>query len=713
MPKLPVNKIVCGDVKVILPQIQAETFNCIITSPPYWGLRAYKTTPVIWGGQKDCRHNFMKPETKTFDYKTSAGPSAKNPKSTLTKSSKLQASHTVEMGTFCSLCPAWRGELGLEPTIELYIEHLMMVMNECKRVLRPDGVMFINIGDTYYGGGGGNQYSPANTGILAKAFKANPAYEEAGGFDYAYRRKSKTMQAKSLCNIPEKFCLAMEKQGWIKRCNIIWAKGFSFANNLCPQCGLEVQYSGSCMPDSAKDRPNHNGFEWVYMFTKSKKYWYEQQYEQAQELNAERPRMGQGNQTIYQQKRGNAPGYDGRKDTTLKPSKKYSQRNISLNGPQQMARGPMERWPNPLGRTIRNVWAINPEPFSDWGYDFNNADYVDGRGIPRKLSPDCPIHSLSLLQQPSNHGETVCDEPANSSLNHSQRNDGCPVSKQVSDSSPKQNCKKNQNEDSRHEQNPKNIDENKTGDHEPDVSGVQRSSHNSRTLKGHETKQDCSLGANSGSATLNSSQSRKNALVDDGVLQDKASEEKSCHKYNKLHQPYQSPNKQLPTIITDRKDKAKCKCNISQTSHFATFPTRLVEICLKMGCPEFVCKKCGKARSKIYDKPMPPQEVLTKTKFGEDDYAYNFIKKGKPVGSGQKYQNWRNENPLTQIGLTDCGCNAGFEPGLCLDPFAGSCTTAVVAYKNKRNYTMIELSEEYVKMGEQRLNCLTGLFDQD
>ena len=114
------------------------------------------------------------------------------------------------------------GQLGLEDSVEEYIEKLIEIFNECWRVLKDAGTVFINMGDTY---------SNVNSNI---------------------RRKSKMM-------IPERFAIAMIKRGWILRNEIIWHKP-------------------NVVPEAVRDRFT-NDFEKIYFFTKSEKYFFEKQYE--------------------------------------------------------------------------------------------------------------------------------------------------------------------------------------------------------------------------------------------------------------------------------------------------------------------------------------------------------------------------------------------------------------------------------------------------
>lgn len=138
-------------------------------------------------------------------------------------------------------------------------------------------------------------------------------------------------------------------------------------------------------------------------------------------------------------------------------------------------------------------------------------------------------------------------------------------------------------------------------------------------------------------------------------------------------------------------------------AHFATYPEELCETPIKAGCPQYICKKCGKAREKIMEKQQPPEEVFTNTNSPNDGYVSSGAWNGGNKGFGQKLQNWLNEHPDKFIGYTDCGCNIGFESGIVLDPFFGAGTTGLVALKNNRNFIGIELNPEYIKIAKERL----------
>lgn len=132
-------------------------------------------------------------------------------------------------------------------------------------------------------------------------------------------------------------------------------------------------------------------------------------------------------------------------------------------------------------------------------------------------------------------------------------------------------------------------------------------------------------------------------------------------------------------------------------AHFATFPEDLIVDCIKAGCPEFVCNKCGKARIKEF----------------ETEFKGDSNKRGTWNQPGRGQSGLPNDAGITKkefLGLTDCGCNAGFSAGIVLDPFMGAATTALVAAKLNRKYVGFELNAEYIKIAEKRLNDELGMF---
>jgi DNA modification methylase len=128
--------------------------------------------------------------------------------------------------------------------------------------------------------------------------------------------------------------------------------------------------------------------------------------------------------------------------------------------------------------------------------------------------------------------------------------------------------------------------------------------------------------------------------------------------------------------------------------HFAVFPEALVEPMMLASCPERVCKSCGKPEVAVIE-----DTVIDVGKKSQDKTADCV---GTSETSALRFKNKIVERKITGYRPT-CKCNAGFEPGIILDPFCGSGTTCVVAKRLGRNYVAIELNSDYVRMAEERV----------
>jgi len=242
------NTIICGDAREVLAQMPEESVHCVITSPPYWGLRSYEGTECIFGGDEGCEHEWtFTPEKEGHAGKKRwqhiAGDTVGKVRDASPESWKM-----YRQGAFCSLCGCWRGQYGLEPTPEIYVEHTLEFLRAIWRVLRKDGVVWWNIGDSYVGGnyrGGGPETASAKqrSNVGTVGFMAGKANIPPG------------LKPKDLVMIPFRVALAAQADGWWVRQVVIWEKP-------------------NPMPESIDDRCTVS-HEYVWMFTKSGKpqYW--------------------------------------------------------------------------------------------------------------------------------------------------------------------------------------------------------------------------------------------------------------------------------------------------------------------------------------------------------------------------------------------------------------------------------------------------------
>jgi DNA modification methylase len=223
-----------GDCRTVMAEMEPESVQCVVTSPPYLGLRDYGIAPSVWGGEAHEHewgaigrpHHPGQVEQTKWKNATAAG-----------------AGGTAGSGQFCP-CGAWLGVLGLEPTVELYVAHMVEVFRGVRRVLRKDGTVWLNLGDSYsndtkWGGSSGGKHVAAlhgNTGI-------------------GRTRQHTGMKPKDRMMIPARVAIALQADGWWLRDEIVWHKP-------------------NPMPSSVTDRttPAH---EMVYLLTKSARYFYD------------------------------------------------------------------------------------------------------------------------------------------------------------------------------------------------------------------------------------------------------------------------------------------------------------------------------------------------------------------------------------------------------------------------------------------------------
>jgi DNA modification methylase len=236
----------------VLDSLRGLPDGCIqtcVTSPPYWGLRAYGTNPQVWGGDVDCTHEWGEP-VKPGNY---------NWADTINATAKIDHGHGQQKTAqairtaFCTLCGAWRGELGSEPTPDLFVSHLVEVFREVKRVLRDDGTLWMNLGDSYAGSGKG----PSNglTPEASQLGKRNPGQFANGQAPTAWISVPEGIKAKDLVGIPWMVAFALRADGWYLRQDIIWAKP-------------------NPMPESVTDRCT-KAHEYLFLLSKKRTYYYD------------------------------------------------------------------------------------------------------------------------------------------------------------------------------------------------------------------------------------------------------------------------------------------------------------------------------------------------------------------------------------------------------------------------------------------------------
>jgi DNA modification methylase len=230
-----------GDVLEELAGLPDGSVHCVVTSPPYWGLRDYGTG--LWdGGDPDCDHIYFgggPPESSTLDGAKQRGRS--------------------DPGRLSCKCGARRQDhqLGLEPTPDEYVARIVEVFREVRRVLRSDGTCWVNLGDSYNSGAQFNG-NKRKDGSRSDALHGGDAYAEGGEGNWpGHRALVPGFKPKDLVGIPWRIAFALQADDWYLRADIIWSKP-------------------NPMPESVTDRPT-KAHEYVFLLTKSPRYYFDQE----------------------------------------------------------------------------------------------------------------------------------------------------------------------------------------------------------------------------------------------------------------------------------------------------------------------------------------------------------------------------------------------------------------------------------------------------
>ncbi len=228
-----------GSALEVLRSLPAGVAQTCVTSPPYWGLRDYGTGSWT-GGAGDCDH--LGPPMRTNNKPTNGGGTFHGGTS--------RANEPWPDGA-CGKCGARRvdDQLGLEATPDQYVERLVAVMREVWRVLRADGTLWLNLGDSYVSNGFWPD-APSNQ-EKATGKSRSHAMSQRG----SQVTNAPGLKAKDLVGIPWRVAFALQADGWYLRSDIIWSKP-------------------NPMPESVTDRPT-KAHEYVFLLAKQPRYYYD------------------------------------------------------------------------------------------------------------------------------------------------------------------------------------------------------------------------------------------------------------------------------------------------------------------------------------------------------------------------------------------------------------------------------------------------------
>ncbi len=251
-----------GDALATLEGLDSDSIDCCVTSPPYWGLRDYGIEPTVWGGSPRCEHEWGAEERgKRADMK----PAEESNSVSRVGTDERQGVGPPSGGRYCRRCSAWLGCLGLEPTPEDFVHHMVAIFEQVRRVLKPTGTVFLNIGDSYIAGQGGRQTAAGELpkGGTARTSGIQRKRDDIDVSSWGTRdvtekvipQRGAGLKPKDLALMPFRLALALQEEGWYVRSVVIWHKP-------------------NPMPESVTDRPT-TAHEYVLLLTKSARYFYD------------------------------------------------------------------------------------------------------------------------------------------------------------------------------------------------------------------------------------------------------------------------------------------------------------------------------------------------------------------------------------------------------------------------------------------------------
>ena len=333
-----------GNVLETLKDLPACSVQCVVTSPHYYGLRDYGTAE--WeGGDPNCNHvDDDKVAERKRQKKSMIAVGESLDGSTRTREHDESIGKDWQYRDACKKCGALRvdSQIGLEPTPEAYVEKLVQVFREVRRVLKDDGTLWLNLGDSYWGGKGASSqaWSTENQDrdTLQKSYHQISGKGETRPTD----GKHPVIKPKDLIGIPWMVAFALRADGWYLRQDIIWNKP-------------------NPMPESVTDRCT-KAHEYIFLLTKSKVYYYDQDAIREPYAEASLPRALRGTSENNKWIEG-APGSTAH---TISQPRKNARKQFEkehgggsgLKGHSGYKAEDGRLLVNPLGRNKWSVWAV-------------------------------------------------------------------------------------------------------------------------------------------------------------------------------------------------------------------------------------------------------------------------------------------------------------------------------------------------------------------
>lgn len=330
------SRIIQGDCIAKLAELPADSVDCCVTSPPYWGLRDYGTSR--WeGGNPDCEHIASE---RTYTEQTAAVSSAGAfSEAGEANAERLKKGRWRESG-HCTKCGAVKidHQVGLEGTPDEFVAKLVEVFREVRRVLKSEGTLWLNLGDSY------NAYN-GNAGPGSGFSRGAACDTQRPKLPSGHGLRTNSLKPKDLVGIPWRVAFALQADGWYLRQDIIWAKP-------------------NPMPESVQDRCT-KAHEYIFLLSKSERYYFNSELiaEDCADSSIERWDQDidnqEGSDRVPGKTNGPMKAVGGKRKVNGGAS--FGKQNHSVEGTGAQSRT-YER-PVYEKRNRRSVWTVTTKPY--------------------------------------------------------------------------------------------------------------------------------------------------------------------------------------------------------------------------------------------------------------------------------------------------------------------------------------------------------------